>query len=60
MQNLLDDVEMTDLTEYLQMKQYHNYLNYHDVTTRLQMTRENMSQSSRKPSTITAECCSTS
>eukprot|EP00971_Amphidinium_carterae_P272825 5414743-Amphidinium_carterae.1 len=34
------NVEMTDLTEYLQMKQYHNYLNYHGVMTRLQPTRE--------------------
>eukprot|EP00971_Amphidinium_carterae_P020789 409802-Amphidinium_carterae.1 len=60
MQNLLDDVEMMDLTEYLQMKQYRNYLNYHEVTTRLQSTRENISTILQKPSTTTAECCSTS
>eukprot|EP00971_Amphidinium_carterae_P131462 2603671-Amphidinium_carterae.1 len=59
MQNLLDDVE-TEMTEYLQMKQYLKYLNYHRTTTHLQKHRENMSTSSNKPFTITAESYSTS
>eukprot|EP00971_Amphidinium_carterae_P020788 409801-Amphidinium_carterae.1 len=60
MQNLLDDVEMMDLTEYLQTKQYLEYLIYHRITTHLQQMRESMSTSSKKPFTTTAESCSTS
>eukprot|EP00971_Amphidinium_carterae_P310604 6171868-Amphidinium_carterae.1 len=60
MQNLLDGVETMDLTEYLQMKQYLDYMNYHRITTHSQQKRENTSTSSRKPFTFTAESCSTS
>eukprot|EP00971_Amphidinium_carterae_P064814 1284176-Amphidinium_carterae.1 len=60
MQYLLNDVEMKDLTEYLQMKQYLKYLIYHRITTHSQQRKENMSTSSRKPSTTTAESYSTS
>eukprot|EP00971_Amphidinium_carterae_P176707 3503657-Amphidinium_carterae.1 len=59
-QYLLNDVEMADLTEYLQMKQHHEYLNYHRITTLSPRKRENTLQSSRKPFTITAESCNTS
>eukprot|EP00971_Amphidinium_carterae_P171811 3406451-Amphidinium_carterae.1 len=53
-QNLLDDAEMTDLTEYLQMKQYLEYLIYHRDTIHLHKKRENTLTRSRKPFTITA------
>eukprot|EP00971_Amphidinium_carterae_P177886 3527983-Amphidinium_carterae.1 len=59
MQNLLDGVETTK-TEYLQMKQYQQYLIYNQDMTRLQMLNDNTSTSSRKLSTITAESYSTS
>eukprot|EP00971_Amphidinium_carterae_P032871 647099-Amphidinium_carterae.1 len=59
MQNLLDDVEMKDKTEYQLMLQYHNYPIYLEITIHSQPTRENMLLSSRKPSTTTVESCST-
>eukprot|EP00971_Amphidinium_carterae_P060127 1189879-Amphidinium_carterae.1 len=46
--------------EYMQMKQYLQYLIYHRDVTHLQMLNDNTSTSSRKPSTITAESYSTS
>eukprot|EP00971_Amphidinium_carterae_P027213 536170-Amphidinium_carterae.1 len=41
-------------------KQYLKYLTYHKVTKHSAQKRENMSTSSQKPFTITAECYSTS
>eukprot|EP00971_Amphidinium_carterae_P144578 2864972-Amphidinium_carterae.1 len=55
MLNLLDDGEMTDLTEYLPTKQYLHYLIYLETTIHLQMTRENIQRSLQKPSIITVE-----
>eukprot|EP00971_Amphidinium_carterae_P065765 1303152-Amphidinium_carterae.1 len=48
------------LTEYLQMKQYLEHRIYNRIATHFQQMRENMSMSSRKPFTTTAESCSTS
>eukprot|EP00971_Amphidinium_carterae_P149124 2956767-Amphidinium_carterae.1 len=59
MLNLPDDGEMTDLTEYLQMKQYHNHQIYLETTIHSQTTRENMQRSSRKPFITTVESYST-
>eukprot|EP00971_Amphidinium_carterae_P059738 1181787-Amphidinium_carterae.1 len=56
-QYLLNDVEMKDLTEYQQMEQYHEYLNYHRTTTPSAKKGENTLQSSQKPFIITAESC---
>eukprot|EP00971_Amphidinium_carterae_P154453 3062865-Amphidinium_carterae.1 len=53
MQNLLDDVEMTDLMEYQLTQQYLKYKIYPETMIHSQMTRENTSRSSRKPSTTT-------
>eukprot|EP00971_Amphidinium_carterae_P102671 2032263-Amphidinium_carterae.1 len=59
MLNLLDDGEMTNLTEYLQTKQYLNYRIYPEITIHLQTKRENMSTTSQKLSTTTAESYNT-
>eukprot|EP00971_Amphidinium_carterae_P156254 3097916-Amphidinium_carterae.1 len=55
MLNLLDDEEMTDLTEHLQTKQYLHYLIYLETTIHSRTTRENMQQSSQKPFPTTVE-----
>eukprot|EP00971_Amphidinium_carterae_P162508 3221654-Amphidinium_carterae.1 len=59
-QYLLNDLEMTDLMEYKLMKQYHEYLIYHRITTLSMWTRENTLPTSQKHFIITAESCSTS
>eukprot|EP00971_Amphidinium_carterae_P140111 2776375-Amphidinium_carterae.1 len=62
MLNLLDDrhdVEMTDQTEYMQMKQYLQHQSYQMITIHSRMTRESILRSSRKPSITTVEFYST-
>eukprot|EP00971_Amphidinium_carterae_P003277 64605-Amphidinium_carterae.1 len=62
MQRTLDDVEM-EMTEYLNMKQYLQYLSYQRTLKHLQRIKsinESTLRSSQKPSTITAESYSTS
>eukprot|EP00971_Amphidinium_carterae_P288499 5728402-Amphidinium_carterae.1 len=56
-QYLLNDEEMTDLTEYKLTKQYHQYQIYQETGTSLVQKRKNTSTSSPKHSTTTAESC---
>eukprot|EP00971_Amphidinium_carterae_P113326 2245187-Amphidinium_carterae.1 len=55
MQNLLDDEETMDLTEYLQTKQYLHYRIYQQTTIHLQKRREDTSTTSPKRSITTVE-----